>query len=108
MIRGRRREKWLQVRLDDDEHRKATRLAEDYDMDMSSFIRAALIYFDEHRPVLMFPPVWQTYQPGGAKAGGRNLTRNPSVNVLTLTHPMRIMKPMNGQRPKQRRKSSVP
>ena len=54
-------------------------------MDMSSFIRAALIYFDEHRPVLMFPPVGKRISPEAlreALEGGENRHAKP----LPLTY----------------------
>ena len=62
MTKG-RRDKWVQVRLDEREHTTITRLAEDYDMDISSFVRAMVVYFNTYRPALLIPHVGKGYAP---------------------------------------------
>ena len=58
------RNKWLQVRVSEEERDVVNELADDYGMDMSTFIRSMVSYIDEHRPTLMIVPAGK----GGASA----------------------------------------
>ena len=47
------RNKWLQVRMSQDERSILDEIARSYDMDTSSFVRFILRFFAEHRPALV-------------------------------------------------------
>ena len=50
------KEKWLQVRMSEDEKIQLDELASAYRLDMSTFIREAIRYFDAKRPPLEVVP----------------------------------------------------
>lgn len=50
------RNKWLQVRVSEEEREIIDDLAADYGMDASTFIRSMVAYVDEVRPRLMIVP----------------------------------------------------
>lgn len=47
---------YLQVRMTENEKERVIALAADYGMDMSTFVRAMLIYFEQQRPNLVIMP----------------------------------------------------
>ena len=51
------RNKWLQVRVSEEERQIIDELAADYGMDASTFIRSMIVYVDEVRPRLMIVPL---------------------------------------------------
>ena len=61
---------WIQVRASAEDKILAKKLAEDYDTDVSSLVRALLQYADKYRPVLVRTVVMRgkAQAPGSEKA----------------------------------------
>lgn len=50
------RQKWLQVRMSDEELETLRALADAYGQDMSDFVRSMVRWMDEQRPVMRITP----------------------------------------------------
>lgn len=50
------RQKWLQVRMSDEELEALRALADAYGQDMSDFVRSTVRWMDKQRPVLKIAP----------------------------------------------------
>jgi hypothetical protein len=53
---GRERNKWLQIRVSEDELATVKELAEAYDQDVSDFVRNMIRWIDDKRPELRIAP----------------------------------------------------
>lgn len=53
---GRDRNKWLQIRVSEDELVKVKELADAYDQDVSDFVRNMIRWIDDKRPELRIAP----------------------------------------------------
>lgn len=51
------RNKWLQIRVSEEEREIVSELAFRYGMDVSTFIRSMVAYIDEHEPNLVIVPL---------------------------------------------------